>query len=136
MADTDITPPNVSLPSKGGFWKSLGMMILSTTISLALTLAVAAFMNAKHRDKDRRLSAMMVMSNIESFARTLETRSERMAPSDSLAAWLLNTPLEELELMPENELSDLISQATNVATLNHDHSAENVFSNNIEKFPA
>lgn len=75
---------------------------------------------------------MMVMSNIESFARTLETRSERMAPSDTIAAWLLNTPIEELEMMPENELQDLISHAINLATLNHDHSAENVFSNNIE----
>lgn len=133
--DTDnlnIDPPEVIVPKKGGFWKTLGMMILSTTISLSLTLAVAAYMNAKQRAKDRRLSAMMVMSNIESFARTLELRSERMAPADSLSAWLLNMPLEELELMPEKELEDLISRATYVATLNHDHSAENVFSNNIE----
>lgn len=108
------------------------MMVLSTTISLSLTLAVAAYMEKKQRAKDRRLSAMMVMSNIESFARTLEERSERMAPTDSIAAWLLNMPVEELELMPENELDDLISRAIQVATLNHDHSAENVFSNNIE----
>ena len=132
MNESNITPPEVSIPEKGGFWKNLGMMILGTTISLSLTLAVAAFMNKKQRNKDRRLSAMMVMSNIESFARTLEIRSDKMAPADSLAAWLLDMPLEELELMPEKELSNLISQATFVATLNHDHSAENVFSNNIE----
>jgi hypothetical protein len=116
----------------GKFWKQLGMMVLSTTISLTLTLAVATYMEMKQRAKDRRLSAMMVMSNIESFARTLEKRSERMAPTDSLAAWLLSMPVEELELIPEKELSNLISRATQVATLNHDHSAENVFSNNVE----
>ena len=108
------------------------MMILGTTISLSLTLATAALLEKRHREKDRRLSAMMVMSNIESFARTLDTRSERMAPNDSLCAWLLSMSLEDLELMPEKELTDLIDEATFVATLNHDHTAENVFSNNIE----
>lgn len=78
------------------------------------------------------MTAMMVMSNIESFARTLETRSNRMAPSDSIAAWLLCTSYEDLELLPEKELSDLIDRATTVATLNHDHTAENIFSNSIE----
>lgn len=78
------------------------------------------------------MTVMMVISNIESFARTLETRSNKLAHNDSVAAWLLNTPLEDLELMPEKELSSLINQATTHATLNHDRSAENVFSNNIE----
>lgn len=128
----NLIPFIINTVGKGKFWRQLGMMVLSTTISLSLTLAVATYMELKQRAKDRRLSAMMVMSNIESFARTLEKRSERMAPTDSLASWLLHMPVEELELMPENELGDLISRATQVATLNHDHSAENVFSNNIE----
>lgn len=132
MSELEISPPEVSVPKKGGFWKKVGMMVLGTTISLMLTISAAALLERHHRAKDRRLSAMMVLSNIESFARTLDTRSERMAPNDSLAAWLLNTPFEELELIPEDELYELISQATMAATLNHDHSAENVFSNNIE----
>ena len=74
----------------------------------------------------------MVMSNIESFARTLEKRSDRMARIDSIAAWLLCMPYEDLELLPEKELDGLISQATNVATLNHDHTAENIFTNSID----
>jgi hypothetical protein len=78
------------------------------------------------------MTAMMVLSNIESFARTLETRSERMASTDSIAAWLLCMSYEDLELLPSNELNKLIDRATDVATLNHDHTAENVFSNNIE----
>ena len=127
-----IRPPKINFGGKGSFWKQLGMMILGTTISLLLTISAAQMLSMRQRAKDRKLSAMMVMSNIESFARTLEIRAERMAPSDSLAAWLLNTPLEELEQMPEKELSELISRATNLATLNHDKSAENVFSNNIE----
>ena len=132
MPKLEISAPEVSAPENGGFWKQVGMMVLGTSISLIFTISIAALLEHHQRVKDRRLSAMMVMSNIESFARTLETRAERMAPNDSLCAWLLNTPYEELELLPENELTTLVSRATFVSTLNHDHSAENVFSNNIE----
>ena len=128
----NITPPKVPAPTKGSFWKQLGMMILGTTISLALTITTAALLDAHKRAKDRHLSAMLVMSNIEGFARTLEIRSDKMAPIDSIATWLLSKPIEELELLPEKELEYLISQATQVANLQRDMSAENVFSNNIE----
>ncbi len=66
-----IRTPRVNVPGNLSFWKQVFMMILGTTISLSLTLGVAALMESKQRQKDRRLSAMMVMSNIESFARTL-----------------------------------------------------------------
>lgn len=75
---------------------------------------------------------MMVMSNIESFARTLDEHAEIMASNDSVATWLINKPIEDLELMPEEELNSLIDQATNFLFLSRDKSAENIFSNNIE----
>lgn len=128
----NIRPPRVNVSSQNGFWKQVGMMILGTTISLVLTLSAAALIDSDNRAKDRRLSALLVMSNIEGFARTLEIRSNRMAPTDSIASWLLSTPYEELELMPEKELMDLIDQALQTAYLARDMSAENVFSNNIE----
>lgn len=129
---------NVDLPEtqteKDGknFWGNLFRTILGTTISILLTFGTNALIQRHRKVQDRKMTAMMVMSNIESFARTLETRSNRMAPNDSIAAWLLCTSYEDLELLPEKELSHLIDRATNVATLNHDHTAENVFSNSIE----
>lgn len=128
---------NETLPAKtekGGksFWRNLLRTILGTTISILLTFGTNALIQKNRKAQDRKMTAMMVMSNIESFARTLETRSERMAPSDSIAAWLLCMSYEDLELLPEKELDHLISEATTLATLNHDHTAENVFSNNIE----
>ena len=127
-----VKPPKVSVPGKGGFWKQIGMMVLGTTISLALTITVAALMEKNQRAKDRHLSALMVMSNIEGFARTLEIRSDKMANNDSVATWLLAMPPDELELLPEKELSDLIDRSLLLAYLARDKSAENVFSNNIE----
>ena len=114
------------------FWGSLLRTILGTTISIILTFGTNALIQRHRRAQDRKMTAMMVLSNIESFAQTLEKRSERMAPNDSIAAWLLCMSYEDLELLPSNELDELIDRATNVATLNHDHTAENVFSNHIE----
>ena len=131
----DIEVPNTQPQQQEGknkFWKNLLYIVLGTTISILLTFGTNALIQQHRKIKDRKLTALMVMSNIESFARTLETRSDRMAPNDSIAAWLLCTPYEDLELLPEKELTGLINRATNLATINHDHSAENVFSNNIE----
>ena len=133
MDELPFSPPeiNVDIPN-GSFWKQVGMMILATTISLLFTVLVTKFMDAHRRAKDRRLSAMMVMSNIEKFSRNLDEIAAYMAITDSTAARLLSTPIEELELMPEEELGNLISQTSDLLFLTYDKSAENIFSNNIE----
>lgn len=128
-----IKPPKVSLPKEGTtFWKAVGMMVLGTTISLLLTLTTAALLDANQRAKDRRLSAMMVMSNIELFARNLDEISSSMAPNDSVATWLLSKPVEELEQMPADDLDNLLGKATGLLFLTYDKSVENIFTNNIE----
>ena len=132
MAKFSIRPPKVNVSGKGGFWRQIGMIVIGTTISLVLTIVTAQLMERHQRAKDRRLSAMMVMSNIESFARILDDTAETLAPSDSIATWLLNKPIKDLELMPEDELSSLIDQVTTLFFLSYDKSAENIFSNNIE----
>ena len=114
------------------FWKGLLRTVLGITISIILTFGTNGLIQQRRKAKDRKMTAMMVMSNIESFARTLEKRSDRMARNDSIAAWLLCMSYEDLELLPEKELDGLIGQVTNVATLNHDHTAENIFTNSID----
>lgn len=133
MVKLNIEPPRVNVNTKGGrFWKQIGMIVIGTTISLAFTLIAAQLTENHQRAKDRRLSAMMVMSNIEAFARLTDDYSAYLAPADSVATWLLSKPIEELELMPEEELNSLIDQATSFPFMSHDKSAENIFSNNIE----
>ena len=130
----DNIEPTQNQTEKGRkmFWGNLFRTVLGTTISILLTFGTNALIQRHRKAQDRKMTAMMVLSNIESFAQTLEKRSERMAPNDSIAAWLLCMSYEDLELLPSNELDELIDRATDVATLNHDHTAENVFSNHIE----
>lgn len=133
MAKIPINPPKVnSNILKGGFWRQLGMIVLATSISLFFTIVAAHMLERRHRAKDRRLSAMMVMSNIEKFSRNLEEISGYMSYNDSVATWLLDKPIEELELLPEEDLDNLVLKATNLLFLTYDKSAESIFSNNIE----
>lgn len=114
------------------YFGQLLLVFIGATISLVLTMGVARRAEKRERQENQRLSAMMVMSNIESFARTMDSRSNRMAYNDSVASWLLSKPLEELELLPENTLQDLLDHATDVQFLSHDKTAESIFSNDIE----
>ena len=133
VQETTLDVPETSTKGNGkNFWKNLLRTVLGITISIILTFGTNSLIHQHRMAKDRKMTAMMVVSNIESFARTLDKRSNNMARNDSIAAWLLCMSYEDLELLPEKELDDLINQATTVSTLNHDHSAENIFTNNID----
>ena len=108
------------------------LVFIGATFSILLTLGAAYLMNKRERRENQRLSALMVMSNIEGFAMDLEDQSKFMASNDSIATWLINKPIEDLELIPERELNSLIDQATNFWFISRDKSAENIFTSNIE----
>lgn len=114
------------------YFGQLLLVFIGATFSIILTLGAAFFMDYHKRQEDRRLSAMMVMSNIEKFSRNLEEIANYMGSNDSVATWLLNKPIEELELLPEEELDNLVMQACDLLFLTYDKSAENIFSNNLE----
>ena len=132
MKKLNIRSPRLNIPDQRGFWKQIGMIIIGTTISLIFTLVAARITDSVQRAKDRKLSAMMVMSNIEAFARLMDAFGTDLAPCDSVTTWLLNRTFEELELLPDDELNNLINQATVFPFLSYDNSAEKIFSNNID----
>lgn len=114
------------------FFGQVMLVFIGASISILLTLGTASYMSRRERRENQRLSAMMVMSHIENFSRNAEMFSERMAKNDSVAAWLLSKPIDELELLPNNELVNLVQQASSVQFMSHDKSVENIFSNNTE----
>ena len=134
MELTDITPMSTSDNSGKGkhLLTQVLLMILSTTISLVLTLGTMKLVELKHQKEDRRLSAMMVMSSIETRARGLEKLSDNLARTDSVGAWLLAQPKERLELLPEEQLLPLIQEVTTLRLTSHDESAEKIFSSSLD----
>lgn len=128
-----INPPEVNMtPKRGGFWKQLGMLVLGTTVSLVLTFGTAQLIENGQRAKDRHLTALMVMSNIESFAQQLDTAWILAANADTAVVWLLNIPKDSLDEMDQTELLSIIGKAKNIGYLTYDKTTENIFSNNIE----
>ena len=109
------------------------MAILSTTISIILTFGTAWLLDLNKQRKERRLTALMVLSSIESFSRGLDTVSETWDWQDSIATWLLSIPVEEIEELGNEPFEDAIYEIVRgLPLLKHDKTAENIFSNNID----
>lgn len=129
----NVTPPEVNPVTKAkGFWKQLGMLVLGTTVSLVLTFGTAQLINKGQRAKDRRLTALMVMSNIESFAQQLDSIYNIMDEADTASTWLLSRPIEQIDLLPSQTLSKIFDLCYLRTSINYDKTTENIFSNNID----
>ena len=117
------------------FWKEIWIVIIGTTISLVLTIGSSQLLEKQQRAEDRHLMAMMVMSDIESFAQTMEEIYEESACADTAAAWLMSLPTKKLELLPDDVMRSvklLLNDATNVSQLPYDKITENIFSHSID----
>ena len=135
-----MRPPKVRvrIPSfartwaKGSTMREVFLTVLATTISIILTFGTAALLDYRQRVKDRKMSAMMVMSNIETFSRQLEQMSKDMALRDSIGTWMLNLPVEKLDDIPIEEMKNPINMIVALDFMSRDKTAENIFGNNIE----
>jgi hypothetical protein len=69
--------------------KDFVVAILATTVSIVLTFGTSKLIELSNQKKERRLTALMVMSSIESFARSLDESAAVWDRLDSVAVWLL-----------------------------------------------
>ena len=122
----------IELKKHTSFWKQIGMIIIGTTISLVFTIGTSMMLERRERANDRRLSALMVMGTIEDFANGIDEIVAQQQRCDSLCAWLLSVPVDELELMPKETLQNLMFDALSNSFVSFDKAAENIFSNNLE----
>ncbi len=130
--DKPKASPKFRIPSKLRAWIRESQF-LATTLSIILTFGTTGLLEHCQRMKDRELSAMMVMGNIETFSRKVETMSQSMARRDSIATWMLSLPQDSLDRIPASEMVDLINEmVAGIEFLTHDKTAESIFSSNIE----
>lgn len=108
------------------------MIVIGASISLILTIIAAKFLEDFQRSKDRKLMVMMVTNNIDDYWQTLEVIHDYTGRADSVAQWLLNHPVEELEMLPEEELQALIDEASDLYAINYDNTTKEIFSHSIE----
>lgn len=114
------------------WWKAFVVAIIATTVSIVLTFGTASLVNHINQKKERRLTALMVMSNIESFARDLEETENELATIDSVATWLLKLPIDDVVKLGPAPFNEPIAVVFGVPILHHDRTAETIFSSNID----
>lgn len=112
--------------------KDLLVAFAGTTLSIILTFGTSALIDHINRNKDRKLTAMMVLSSIESSVRSLEESDEIMARKDTLAHWMLNMPLSDVAKLPDGVLLPYLVELMVTYTLSTDKTVENIFSSNTD----
>ncbi|MBR3725767.1 MAG: hypothetical protein IKN11_10325 [Bacteroidales bacterium] len=113
-------------------WKELLLTFLGTTISIVLTFGTAHLLDIRQRNRDRKMSALMVTGNVERFARVLDGLADDLTQRDTISAWLLGLSLDSLERIPHDQMVEAINAVITIPQLSHDRTAENIFSNSIE----
>ena len=113
--------------------KDLLVAFAATTLSIILTFGTTMIVNRVKQKQERKLTALMVMSNIEDFAHYLEkTEKEDMARIDSVATWLLSLSIEDVVKLGDEPLAKALEVIAGMPVIVHDQSAEKIFSSNID----
>jgi hypothetical protein len=106
---------------------------LATTLSIILTFGTTGLVEYCQRVKDRKMSAIMVLSTIENFSTTVDERAQDMARCDSIGTWLLSLPQDSLDKIPAKEVQGILNEMLSlVEYMSHDKTAENIFGNSFE----
>ena len=117
---------------KKSWVKDLLVAFAATTLSIILTFGTTAVVNRVKQKQERRLTALMVMGSIESFARQLEDLEKDTAHRDSIATWLLSIPIEDIVKYDEQLFFEAIYEAIDLSAITYDKTAETIFSSNID----
>jgi len=114
------------------WWNEFLKICLATTISIVFTFGSASLVDSCKRVKDRKMTAMMVISNIEDFARSLDAQAKVMARKDTVATWLMSLPEDVVKNVPPDYFDEAIREIIFLQVLSHDKTAENIFSSNMD----
>lgn len=112
--------------------KDLLVAFAATTLSIILTFGTSGVINRIKQKQERKLTALMVMSSIEQFARDLEEIEDDTAYRDSIATWLLSIPIEDVIKYGDTLFFNALHDAIDLSAVTYDKTAEAIFSSNID----
>lgn len=112
--------------------KDLLVAFAGTTLSIILTFGTSALIDQINRNKDRKLTALMVLSSIESAVRSLEESGDIMARKDTIAHWLLSIPMSDVQKLEPEVLLAPISEVMINYSVSTDKTVESIFSSNTD----
>ena len=104
VQDTPKTAGRFRIPKRLRAWIRESQF-LATTLSIILTFGTTGLVEYCQRVKDRKMSAIMVLSTIENFSTTVDLMAQDIARCDSIGTWLLSLPQDSLDkIHPEEEV--------------------------------
>lgn len=114
------------------FWTQTWSSTLGTVTGIVLTFGTTACLQRCERQQTERTAALMVIHNIDKFCGTLEVDIKELTQTDSLycAVWA-HVP-ERLGELPDDTLHLFVTCLTSQEIQATDHTAENIFSTNID----
>ena len=110
----------------------LVVSIIATTISIVLTFGTTMLIDHNRQVKERKLTALMVMSNIETFARSMEDKAAELARKDSVAQWLLSLSVSDVEKLSPGVFNQPLIEVFYLSEFHYDKTAEAIFSSNLD----
>lgn len=122
-------PEGPQIDKRGNLWKTLLLTFLGTTLSILLTFGTSQLVSQHRRAQERKLTALMVMGNIEKFAQKIDQIAAQFEWRDTLATYLLNVPMDSLD---SDRCAEMMKTMPPFIILSYDKSVENIFSNSIE----
>lgn len=114
--------------------KDLLVAFAATTLSIILTFGTTGVINRVKQKQERKLTALMVMSSVEQFARQLEVIEKDLAHRDSIATWLLGVPIEDVIKYGDygdQLFFEALYETIDLNAVTYDKTAEAIFSSNI-----
>ena len=127
-----IKTQRIMVTAKNSWVKDLLVAFAATTLSIILTFGTTGVINRIKQKQERRLTALMVMSSIEQFARELDDVEENLAHKDSIATWLLSIPIEEVAELGDLLMEPMYDMVGGFYVLTRDKTVDAIFSGSIE----
>jgi hypothetical protein len=132
VQDTPKTAGRFRIPKRLRAWIRESQF-LATTLSIILTFGTTGLVEYCQRVKDRKMSAIMVLSTIENFSTTVDLMAQDMARCDSIGTWLLSLPQDSLDKIEPKEVAGILNEMLSLVNyMSHDKTAENIFGNSFE----
>jgi hypothetical protein len=132
MKGIPFVPKPPRIDPNGSISRTLLLTVIGTTISIILTFGTSQLLQTHRKAKDRKMTAMMVMGNIESYASELDDISFQLGWRDTLATILLAIPQDSLDDPKYSSTIESVVMLFGLPSFTYDNTAEQIFSNTIE----
>ena len=123
--------PKLSNLLKKSWASELLMTFLGTTISIVLTFGTATWVEHRQQMKNRRQTAMMVISNINVFGENMRYIDSTLVKWSSTLRYIAELPRDSVLNLSTDDANAFLSAMFGAMLLQRDKTAENIFTSDI-----